>query len=259
MHPVRPAPADVELEAVPLAPVGGAADEEVRPDGPRHPPADAVEEGGAVHGQHQRLRQRPVGPAVERVAGDHLAPEIVARQHLPAETGPEHPDAVPDEPEPAEVGAGVDLPAELAGVRPGADREQMGREGEEEHRPDRVADVRQRVCPLPDQEAVGDDGVPPDAVDDEREHEAEDERVREADAGPAAMEPGRVARPHLVPGDPDAVDEPFREHVRRVRAREQRHERDLAPEVLLDDVWLEVVRCPAHTGERRPVVIVGAA
>src|SRR5262249_22561821 len=63
---------------------------------------------------------------------------------------------------------------------------------------------------------------------------------------PAAVEPGRVARLRLPAEGADAVDEPLREDVRRVRAGEQGHERDLAAEMLLDDVWLEVVCGPAH-------------
>src|SRR5205823_1204034 len=86
----------------------------------------------------------------------------------------------------------------------------------------------------------------PDQVDDEREQQTERQGMREPDARPAAVEPGRVGRLDLVAEEADAVDEPLREHVRRVRAEQQRHERDLAAEVLLEDVWLEIVRRPAH-------------
>ena len=219
---------------------------DVRPDRPRNPAAGPVEERGAVDGDQQPRRQGRAGPLVERVALQDRVVEVVPRQHPPADHTPDEPDQVPDEAEPAEVGAGVDLPAELARVCPRSDREQVRREREEQHRADGVARVGQRVGELADQEAVGDHRLAPDAVDGKRDEDAEDERVREPEPGPAAVELCRVARLHLVPEEPDPVHEPLREHVRRVRAGEQGHEGDLLAAVLLDDVRLEVVGGPAH-------------
>ena len=195
MHPVRAAPAEVELEVVASALEARAAHDEVRPDRPRDPAADPVEVGRAVDREQQRLGERLPRPAEERVAGHHLPSVVVRRQHPPAQRGPDDPDAVPDEPETAEVGARVHLPPELARIRPRADRVQVRGEGEEDHRPHRVAHVREGVCPLADQEAVGDHRLAPDPVDEHRHQDAEEQRVREADAGPAAVEPGRVFSP----------------------------------------------------------------
>ena len=84
------------------------------------------------------------------------------------------------------------------------------------------------------------------SVEEEADQHAEGERVREADARPAAMELGRVVGLELEADERHSVHEPLREQVGRVRADEQRHERHALPQMLLDDIRLEVVRRPAH-------------
>ena len=111
---------------------------------------------------------------------------------------------------------------------------------------------RDRMGPVADHEAVGPDLPLGDRVDDQPDEEAERKRMREAHAGPRAVELSGVVgleQPDLE--DVDAVHETLREHVRRVGADQKRHEGDASPEVLLDDVGLEVVRGPAHRRRRR--------
>ena len=75
---------------------------------------------------------------------------------------------------------------------------------EEEHRPHRVARVRERVRPLADHEADAPALAAEHLPEDEADDGAVEERVREAEAGPAAVELGgvvrlQVPRPRWIP------------------------------------------------------------
>ena len=83
-------------------------------------------------------------------------------------------------------------------------------------------------------------------VEEKADEDAERERVGETYARPAAMELRRDVGLELDADQRDAVHEPLRQQVGRIRADEERHEGDALPQVLLDDVRLEVVRGPAH-------------
>src|SRR5262249_21774288 len=109
-----------------------------------------------------------------------------------------------------------------------------------------VARIGERVRPLTNQEADAPVLAPEALPEDQADDDAVQQRVREADAGPAAMELRRVVRLQVPRAQVDPVDEPFGHHVRRVGADQQRHERDLEARVPLDRVRLEVVRGPAQ-------------
>ena len=241
-YPARPAPAEVEREGA----------HQVRPGEPRDPAAHAVEERGAVEGDEAGLREVLPRPAPEPVCLHDRLPEVGARQHPPAQKRPDDPDSIPHEAEAAEVGAGVGQAPRLACVGPSADREQMGCEGEEEHRAECVADVCDRVRPVADREADRPHALAADGVDQEADQRAEHERVGEPHTGPRPVElSGIVSSEQPDSEDVDPVDEPLGEEVWRIRAEQERDERDATPEVPLQDVGLEIVCGPAHRKRRR--------
>src|SRR5262249_8596159 len=102
-----------------------------------------------------------------------------------------------------------------------------------------------------DQEADPPDLAAEDLPEDEADHDAVEQRVREAEAGPTAVELRRVVRLQVPGPEADSVDEPLRHQVGRVGTDEERHEGDPHPRVALDRVGLEVVSRPAHRSRRR--------
>src|SRR5262249_26142036 len=243
VRPLRAAPAGVECVVM----------KHVGPEHPTGEAADAIEDRTAVDGEHCVFREPLPDPAPEPVARGDTVAEVVSAQHTPARDHEYDPKGIPDAADATVVGSSVRDPGARVCVGPCAQRVEVRREGEEQHDPDGVADIREGVEPESEHEADGPAGVSRRHIDDSRNDDTKREGMGKAHAGPTAVELHRIARSEVQAGEAQPVYEPLGEDVRAPRAKYERGERDRdrsPPELSLQDVRLQVVRNPAHRRSR---------
>src|SRR6185437_4027832 len=113
----------------------------------------------------------------EGICPEDVVVEVRTCEYAPGVEAVNDPDRVPHAAEPAEVRGRIGHPPGLARVGPGVEVE-VERPREEQHRPDRVAGVGDRVCGLADDEADAPELRAEELPDDQPDSHAVDKRVR---------------------------------------------------------------------------------